>query len=212
MERLMKAEDAGDMTTSLVAGYQHVSNGGIHFDLDRRDYTYVRATDDEQVPKMGLTLTIGLSNMGVNMVANVPVFKTTADILQAIVDQIREQPVPTQFEYLSSDYATVQIRGGEEQYYATKSGTSRAYDRSELFGGQGGVSCSSEATPDQDVQSLDDLMMLHRISLIPQYESASWSAHAYDHDSEDATRVATGPSPRAAVDAVLALPIPPESE
>lgn len=206
----MKTEDK---TTSLVEGYQHVSNGGIRFDLDRRDYVHVHSVTGEQVPKISLSLTLGLSNMGVPLVVNIPVFKTTADILQAIVDQIREQPEPTQFDYLSSDYATVEIKGGEPQYFATKNGNSSAYDRSELFGsGECGSSEASDTTLDEEEQSIDDLMMLHRISVIPDYESNNWGASAYDHGSDVATRQAFGITPRAAVEAVLAIPIPPEQE
>lgn len=178
-------------TKTLVSGYQHVTNGGISFDLEKSNWVRHEGT-----PNDGLHLKIKLSNYGVPMELTIPVFKTTADILREIADVIEAQPRDaSEFNYLDHMYAQITDADDTERYYVCPPGAryTTQVPREVLFGGDAqqcatkqsedsddSEDIDSKPVEDEDNRSIEELIAKYklRIDIPTAVAPTRWYAHA----------------------------------
>jgi hypothetical protein len=162
--------------------YQHISNGGISYQLERTD---TRRADETS---HSLALNINLSNFGVPLAVKVPVFATTAIAFELMARHIRQEARDINFDpsYLREN--------GINLIEALSTEKSKVeFTRADVLNGN---------------YTLEALMQKHRIAVFPEFNSQMWHAEIYDSDSPTPTRKAMANSPLFAAQAALAQPIP----
>lgn len=97
----------------LFTGYQHISNGGITFDL----------THETCGKNMYHKIEVSMSSFGLKLQTTIPVFMTTPTILRALADEIERQSV-TDPKYLRPIAATIRsdFLGGTVYYRSGPNG------------------------------------------------------------------------------------------